>query len=101
MHRRLEFQTVLEKLLGSEEVYFQPPTSVQMSYPAIRYSLNDVDMLHANNGVYRSDRSYTVMLITFDPDDPAIDALLTLPKCRYERQYVMDNLYHNVFTIYF
>lgn len=101
MHRRLELQALLEQVLGSEEVYFQPPPSIRMSYPAIRYSLNDVALRHANNGVYQEERSYSLTLISFDPDDPVIDALIRLPKCRYERQYVMDNLYHNIFTIYF
>ena len=34
---RLELQSVLEQTLGSRNVYFQPPASVKMKYPAIVY----------------------------------------------------------------
>ena len=35
MNRRIEFQKVLEDILGSKEVYFQKPTNISMKYPAI------------------------------------------------------------------
>ena len=39
MGTRLELQNKLEELLGSRHVYFQPPESVKMEYPAIKYSM--------------------------------------------------------------
>ena len=41
MAPRLDLQKLLVELLGSDNVYFQPPPSVQMNYPAIVYKLDD------------------------------------------------------------
>lgn len=38
MASRLDLQTFLEELLESKNVYFQPPESVKMKYPAIVYA---------------------------------------------------------------
>ena len=52
MESRLKLQTILEDILGSGNVYFQPPSSVKMSYPAIRYSRDNIDKKVANNSTY-------------------------------------------------
>ena len=49
MSRRTELQTLLEEILGSKNVYFQPPDTVSMKYPAIVYSLNRIDKKAAND----------------------------------------------------
>lgn len=97
---RVELQNLLEALLGSRNVYFQPPESVRMSYPAIVYSLNSIDHNAANNSKYLYHRSYTVTLIDKNPDSVFIDKLLALPFCRFDRHYVSDNLNHYIFSIY-
>ena len=38
MANRLDLQALLEDLLGSRNVYYQPPESVKMNYPAIVYA---------------------------------------------------------------
>ena len=43
MRNRLDLQKIFEDILGSKNVYFQPPESLKMKYPAIRYSLDDID----------------------------------------------------------
>ena len=53
MASRLELQTKFENILGSRNVYFQPPSSVQMRYPAIVYSRKNIEIRNANDGVYR------------------------------------------------
>lgn len=101
MAQRLELQTLLETLLGSRNVYFQPPASISMQYPAIRYSLNDIENLHADNRVYSQRKSYSVTLIDWNPDNVYVDKLSALPTCSFDRHYVADNLNHYVFTLYF
>ena len=49
MTSRLELQAKLEELLGSEQVYYQPPESIKMSYPAIVYSKSRIETKKANN----------------------------------------------------
>ena len=43
MRTRLDLQKLLEKTLGSRNVYFQPPPNVQMEYPAIVYKRRKID----------------------------------------------------------
>lgn len=85
---------------GKSRVYFQPPSSVQLEYPAIIYSLDDVSNNKANNGMYRKTPSYMVTLIDKNPDSIYINRLLGLPYCRFVRSYASDNLNHFVFVIY-
>lgn len=100
MKTRLELQTKLKELLGSKNVYYQPPASVKMEYPAIRYSKNDIIGRYADNGIYHKTTRYEVIVIDKRPDNKIIDKLLDLPHCSYDRHYTSDNLNHDVFTIY-
>jgi len=43
MAPRLELQEVLESLLGSRNVYFQPPLNLKMNYPCIIYKRDDAE----------------------------------------------------------
>lgn len=101
MKTRLELQKKLEELLGSRNVYYQPPASVKMEYPAIVYSKNEIESKHANDAVYLKMKRYDVTVIDKRPDNPVIDKLLELPYCSYDRPYVDDNLNHDVLTLYF
>lgn len=99
-NRRLELHETLCEILGSRNVYFQPPESVRMKYPAIVYSLNSIRNSRANNGVYQSNPSFSMTLITDDPDSPLIQQLSMLPYCSFDRYYAADNLNHYAYTIY-
>lgn len=101
MDRRPNLHTQLVNLLGSRNVYFQPPPSVQMHYPAIVYSRSDIDTKYANNAVYINDIAYQIIVIDNDPDSEIVMRVANLPKCRFDRHYVSDNLNHDVFTIYY
>lgn len=101
MGTRLELQTLLEDIAESQNVYFQPPESLRMQYPAIVYSLNRIENHHANNSVYFQNNSYQITVIDKDPDSELVRKLSRLPMCRHDRSYSAENLYHCVFTIYF
>lgn len=101
MGLRLELQQLLETLLGSNQVYFQPPTNVQMKYPCIVYRRNDLDALYANNSLYRGTLRYQVTVIDRDPDSPVPKKIQELPMCAYNRFFVADNLNHDIYTLYF
>lgn len=100
MASRLELHEILCGILGTRNVYFQPPSSVRMQYPAIVYKRKDADGRFANNKIYRTLMCYEVTLIEKSPDTTRIDALLELQYCRYDRHYDADNLSHDVFTLY-
>lgn len=101
MGSRLELQTLLESVLGSRNVYYQPPASVRMNYPAIVYFRSDIENDFANDLVYIQSRAYEVIVIDEDPDSNIVMRVSQLPMCRYDRHYTSDNLNHDVFTLYF
>lgn len=101
MASRLELQTLLESILGSRNVYFQPPSTLKMTYPAIRYSLNSIDNVRANNAVYVQNNSYKIILIDEDPDSEYVVRISRLQKCSFITSYTSDGLNHWVFNLYF
>ena len=101
MASRLDLQTHLEEILGSRNVYYQPPESIKLKYPCIIYNLADIDELKADNTSYIENRSYQAILIDHDPDSDLVTPLLHMTGCRFERAYAADGLNHFVFTIYY
>ena len=101
MSRRLELQTKLEELLGSRNVYYQPPESVKMEYPAIRYSKSNISSNHADDMKYSNFTQYEIVVIDRRPDNEVIEKILDLPYTSYDRHYTSNNLNHDVLTIYY
>lgn len=101
MDNREELQTLLEEVLGSRNVYFQPPSNIHMNYPAIVYSRNRIANDHANDDVYRQSLSYELTVIDANPDSEIVSNISLLPMCRHDRHFKSDNLNHDVFTIYY
>ena len=101
MASRLKLHEVLCGILGTRNVYFNPPESVKMKYPAIVYSRGDIDNNHANNAVYNQGLAYEVIVVDPDPDSKFVKDISKLPLCRFVRHYKVDNLNHDVFTLYF
>lgn len=95
-----ELQTTFEELLESRNVYYNPPASVKMSYPAIVFRRSRINNTFANNAVYRQTFPYEVTVITRDPDASIVSKISMLPMCSFDRSFVSDNLYHNIFTLY-
>lgn len=101
MGTRLELQSLLEDVLGSDKVYFQPPESIKMSYPAFVYYLYDVDIMRANDSLFHKWNHYRIQYISRDPDNNMISKLLTLQYCSYFGRSNIDNLYHDNFDLYY
>lgn len=101
MASRLDLDALLIELLGSENVYYQPPASVKMKYPAIVYSLEDIENMHSNNSVYKQNIAYQITVIDKDPDSEIVKKVSGLPMCRFNRHFISDNLNHDVFILYY
>ena len=101
MASRQELQSTLEKVLGSRNVYFQPPESVKMNYPAIVYEYDDIRNRFANNNVYVQSWHYQVTVIDKNPDSEIMKKVSALDQVRFIRHFKSDNLNHYVFTIYY
>lgn len=100
-HSRAELQTVLEELLGSDEVHYQAPNNVQMTYPAIVYSRQYGVVNYADNRPYQKAKRWLVVVIDRNPDMPAADLVEELPYCSFDREYKVGNLNHKAFNLYF
>ena len=101
MASRIALQTKLEELIGNKNVYYQPPETLKMEYPAIRYSKSDIESKHADNMKYSSTTKYEIIVIDKRPDNAVIEKILNLPYSDFDRHYVVNNLHHDVITIYF
>jgi len=101
MGSRLDLHTLLISILGSTNVYFQPPSSTLMQYPCIVYQRSKINTRHANNGPYHHEKKYQVTVIDRNPDSEIVDAVMNLPKCLFDRHFTSENLNHDVFNIYF
>ena len=65
---RLTLQVEFEAFLSSNKVYFQPPSSIKLSYPCIIYELDGFGIDHANSLIYRNKTRYTVTVIDQNPE---------------------------------
>lgn len=101
MEKRLNLHEILCEILGSRNVYYQPPASVKMKYPAIVYARDRIGNDYADNSVYKQEVSYRITAIYADPDSDLPIKISQLPRCRHDRPYVSDNLNHDVFVMYY
>ena len=101
MSSRTELHEDLVKILGSRNVYFQPPSSLTMQYPCIRYKREAIDSDFANDTRYLTRTKYQVIVIDKDPDSEIVEKMIDYPMTSHIRHYVADNLNHDVFIIYY
>lgn len=101
MGTRLELQTLLETLLGSDKVYFQPPPDFMLSYPCIVYNRSNIRSAHGDNRPYKLEKEYTITVIDPNPDSLIPDKVSQLPRCAFDRHFTADQLNHDVFNILF
>jgi hypothetical protein len=101
MAPRVQLQTLLESLLGSTNVYFQPPPSMLLKYPCIVYERDNVDIKYAGNVPYSHAKRYSVTVMDLNPDSEIPDRISKLPTSSFSRHFKSDNLNHDVYTLYF
>jgi len=101
MAPRLELQAILTEILGTDQVYFQPPPNVSMDYPCIVYRRDYELVRHAGDKPYSRRKRYQVTVIDRDPDSVIPDKVAELPLCQFDRFYTAENLNHDVFKLFF
>lgn len=101
MASKPNLQTLLEEILDSKNVYFQPPESVNMKYPAIVYGLKDIENEHADDIPYIQSYSYEITVIDYAPDSEIVKKIAKLNLCKFNRHFKSDNLNHFVFTLFY
>lgn len=101
MDQRLKLHYKLCEILGSNNVYFQPPTSILLKYPCIIYNKKSYDNVYADDMIYCLNTVYSLTIITSNPnDDFGKQVLIQLPRTAFDRGFIIDNLYHEVYTTY-
>lgn len=101
MDRRRNLQELLVNILGSNNVYFQPPPTIQIKYPCIIYERTSGDSQFADNNPYTFTIRYKITYIDRNPENSILERLAALPMCKYDRFYTAAGLNHDVFNIYF
>lgn len=100
--RRLKLHEKLCEILGSRNVYYQPPESVKMQYPCIVYNRDTTRKFNADNRRYLSKDVYEVTFICKNPDSDIPDNIEEeLSMIRRQTRYTADGLYHDPFYLYF
>lgn len=102
MARRLQLHEKFCEILGTRNVYFQPPASVKLNYNCIVYKVSNRNDLRADNKRYRNLIAYEVKLIYRDPDSELPEVIMnSFDYIMHNNTFVVDNLHHDVFTIYY
>lgn len=104
MERRHELNEILVGLLGTRQVYHQPPPNVKMKYPCIVYNRDSTYRERADNMLYAKRARYKLTYISPSlkaEDTELIEALEELQYCTFDRQMIVDSLYHTHLTIYY
>ena len=102
MASRLKLQEELENVLGSRNVYFQPPESVKLQYDAIVYGLSNDYVRHADNRPYLGYDRYDVTVISRNPDNTIAKQIKEhFTYCAFDRRFITENLYHDTLTLYY
>lgn len=96
---RLDLHDLLLEI--TDNVYFQPPNNLHMSFPCIVYNLDGGFTERGDNRLYRYTKRYQVTVIDRNPDSELPDRVIELPMCEFNRFFARDNLNHTVFNLYF
>lgn len=104
MERRKTLNRELIRLLGSSNVYFNPPESIKLKYPCIVYNESKKNLTSADNKNYRLFNQYQLTIIDRDPDHGSAIAdniLKSLQYCSVEREFIYDELNHWVLRLFY
>ena len=99
---REELSVLLRSILGSSNVYYQPPNGYKLKYPCIIYSLNTIDTVKADNKLYLGHNKYDIQVIDKSPTSPYPMKILEEVQMASmsSKPFVTDNLNHFNLVIY-
>lgn len=99
MTKRESLQLLFEHILGSRNVYYQPPADISLRYPCIVYFRSNIGNTHADNIPYTQVIEYEVTVIDKNPESFIVVEVSKLPTCQYNRDFKSANLNHTVFKL--
>lgn len=104
--KRLELDKKLREILqaetNSQNIYFQPPEGMKLTYPCIVYQKDTGDHMFADNKVYQFTQAYQVTYIDKDPDNTVVERILSeFSLAKWGRHFKAENINHDVLIIYY
>ena len=99
--QRLKLQALLEEILGSKNVYFQPRENQNLTYPAIVYNMDATKVDYGDDLPYTIKDRYQVQYIDRSPDSDVPRKIQQLPMTRFTAYFATDGLNHYTHSIYF
>ena len=97
---RLELHSKLIEYTNN--VYFQPPSNIRMSYPAIVYSKTPKFKEFGNDRVYIKKQGYQVTVMDKDPDSLIADDLEEdFQYCSISQYFTNDSIHHVTLELYY
>jgi|SRR5580765_6815141 hypothetical protein len=99
MGTRLQLHQLLEEFVPN--VYFQPPTNVKLHYPCIVYRRDFAYTKFADDLPYDHTIRYSITVIDQDPDSQIPSKVAAMPMSLFNRFFTVDNLNHDVYSVYF
>jgi len=97
---RIRLDAELRAIAGNN-VYFQPPESLKINYPAIKYRLKSPSHIHADNINYITHRRYEIIVIDKNPDSLLVEQINNFRTCSCINTYSKDGLNYTVFELYY
>ena len=98
---RIELQEKFEELLGSRNVYFQPPESIKLKFPCIIYNLSSMQNNNADDMPYIKNKRWFVTIVDKDPESDIYERMIDeFQMCTLDRTGVVDNLNHWYLTLF-
>ena len=101
INTRKDLSDFLQALPGNPHVYYAPPNSTKIKYPAIIYKRSNIRAENADNRPYNIYHMYDVTVIDTDLDSKIVEELARTPNCRHSRHFEKGNLSHDIFSIYY
>lgn len=100
MGSRLKLHEELKSVLGSNNVYFNPPKLLK--YPCIVYKFIKPETQNADDHTYISHDRYSITIIDTNLDSTIYKDLINhFHHVFYDNHIVIDNLRHDYLTIYY
>ena len=84
-----------------DNVYFQPPEGFKLQYPCIVFHKKTVENIHANGKVYGQKFLFEVTVMDKDPDGDLAQTISKWSKTKQIGHNRYDNIYHDIFNIYY
>ena len=101
---REDLHNELKRILGSNSVYYQKPSSNKITYPAIVYTLSLADTKFADNRPYLMKKRYQITYLSNKPDDAMVETITMSPELQritFVNHFVSENLHHYIFNLYY